>query len=489
MGFLRDPSGFCPNESNARPLSHLSPNSTGNRNFIAWRCAILAYLSERGARRVLKGFEKEPYRRLEGESHRPSGEYAGANPPFDSDVSGEKELNKKQLNKWDEWQRREYKATAAITLSVSHAIAGEIDSLWCAHDMYKLIYSLFSVGNDLQKGDISWGPNTRILRENATSQEIQAHFDAFSTLLSEGKSIGLGVADWDRREKFLLSLPRDLQSNLRTGLRCRSTQTEGVPQEGSWRSPQAEIRQAAQHIRQQKCSQGQSGSASFIDATSWGSAPTLYDNDTTNASPCFILGTWHHTMSPTFALRLSISVLPRSSTSVLLALCTNSRLTRRVTYAFLWKTVVFSSRVFAIIPNPKASPLGHDYWDYVMVYAAMVLNKTIPNRIQGKTTWRLLRASSHTYLRLRSVKAELTTPKARLTRILGQDENVTGYIVLFEHDGSVHLLADVTPASGLDTTLEPLDSLYEVHRSVRRQPYYLITYYDDITQEGESQRH
>lgn len=175
-----------------------------------------------------------------------------------------------------------------------------------------------------------------------------------------------------------------------------------MPQEGSWRSPQAEIRQAAQHIRQQKSSQGQSGSASFIDSTSWGSAPTLFDNDTTNASPCFILGTWHHTMSPTFARRLSISVLPRSSTSVLPALCTNSRLTRRVTYSFLWKTVVFSSRVFAIIPNPKASPLGHDYWDYIMVYAAMVLNKTIVNRIQGKTTWRLLRAISRTPTRSKS---------------------------------------------------------------------------------------
>lgn len=87
-----------------------------------------------------------------------------------------------------------------------------------------------------------------------------------------------------------------------------------MPQEGSWRSPQAEIRQAAQHIRQQKSSQGQSGSASFIDATSWGSAPTLFDNnankpddahlcatialinDITNASPYFILDTCasHH---------------------------------------------------------------------------------------------------------------------------------------------------------------------------------------------------
>lgn len=47
--------------------------------------------------------------------------------------------------------------------------------MWCAHDMYKLVYSPFSVGNDLQKGDISWRLNTRILRENATSQEIQAH--------------------------------------------------------------------------------------------------------------------------------------------------------------------------------------------------------------------------------------------------------------------------------------------------------------------------
>lgn len=53
---------------------------------------------------------------------------------------------------------------------------------------------------------------------------------------------------------------------------------------------------------------------------------------------------------------------------------------------------------------------------------------------------------------LRPVKADLTTPKARLAHILGQDENITSYIVQFEHDGSVHLLADVTPASGLDTT-------------------------------------
>lgn len=55
----------------------------------------------------------------------------------------------------------------------------------------------------------------------------------------------------------------------------------------------------------------------------------------------------------------------------------------------------------------------------------------------------------------------MAIPKARFTRILGQDENITGYIVLFEHDGSVHLLTDVTPASGLDATLGPLDSLYE----------------------------
>lgn len=136
----------------------------------------------------------------------------------------------------------------------------------------------------------------------------------------------------------------------------------------------------------------------------------------------------HHTMSPTFVLRLSISVLPRSSTSVLLALCTNSRLTRRATYAFLWKTVVFSSRVFAIIPNPKASSLGYDHWDYVMVYAVMVLNKTIPSGVQGRTTWRLLRAvsrtptrskgsvtySSHTYLRPPLCQSRVGYPEGQI---------------------------------------------------------------------------
>ena len=248
--------------------------------------------------------------------------------------------------------------------------------------MYKRICSLFSVGNDAQKGDISWRLNTLTLRENATSQEMQAHFDAFSTLLSEGKSTGLDVADWDRREKFLLSLPRDLQTILRTSLRGRSTQTwaelcslfneeidirsrqelrdaqinAAVKMEKGGRRQQdngekggkggkkhkkkkggevkkcgwcgikgheekecrkkaagdpsqAEIRQAIQHIRQQKSSQGQSDSARFIDATAWGSAPTLFDNnankqddvhlwatitlvnDSANASPYFMLDT------------------------------------------------------------------------------------------------------------------------------------------------------------------------------------------------------
>lgn len=338
-----------PDEQYSTSISSI-PKLIGNRNFIAWRRAILAYLSERGARRVLEGFEKEPYR-LEGESHRPPGEYAGANPPSGFDASGEKELNEKQLIKWDEWQSRESKARAAIILSVSQAIAGEIDGLWSAHDMYKLICSLFSVGNDAQKGDISRRLDTLTLRENATSQEMQAHFDAFFALLSEGKSIGLDVADWDRREKFLLSLPRDLQTILRTSLRGRSTQTwaelcslfneeidirsrqdlrdaqinAAVKMEKGGRRQQdngekggkggkkhkkkkggevkkcgwcgikgheekecrkkaagdpsqAEIRQAIQHIRQQKSSQGQSGSARFIDATAWSSAPTLFDN-------------------------------------------------------------------------------------------------------------------------------------------------------------------------------------------------------------------
>ncbi|OXG14335.1 hypothetical protein C367_05860 [Cryptococcus neoformans Ze90-1] len=212
-----------PDEQYSSSISAI-PKLSGIRNFIDWRRAILAYLDERGARRVLEGFEKEPYR-LEGASHRPPGEYAGANPPSGADVSGEKELNEKQLIKWDEWQHRESKARAAITLSISKTVSGEIEGLWCAHDMYKRICSLFSVGNDAQKGDISWRLNSLSLREDATPQEMQAHFDAFSTLLSEGKSIGFEVADWDRREKFLLSLPRNLQSSLRTGLRGLTTQT------------------------------------------------------------------------------------------------------------------------------------------------------------------------------------------------------------------------------------------------------------------------
>ena len=124
----------------------LIPTLTGIDSFVIWNRALLAFL-DRGARRVLGGIDKEPFRRPIDASRpddmrvlRPPGEYAAAEPPSGAQLStGQQTLNKAQRIVWDGWERHERSARAAIILTVSSNIAIAIEYKWSAADMYEHI--------------------------------------------------------------------------------------------------------------------------------------------------------------------------------------------------------------------------------------------------------------------------------------------------------------------------------------------------------------
>lgn len=93
------------------------------------------------------------------------------------------------------------------------------------------------------------------------------------------------------------------------------------------------------------------------------------------------------------------------------------------------------------------------------------VNKTINSGISDKTAWEVITGRkpdphnvrefgeivfAHVPAGLRPIKSDLTVPKGRLARILGQDEMVTGYVVRYEDDGSVGFAPDVRTATGVD---------------------------------------
>lgn len=93
------------------------------------------------------------------------------------------------------------------------------------------------------------------------------------------------------------------------------------------------------------------------------------------------------------------------------------------------------------------------------------VNKTINSGISDKTAWEVITGRkpdphnvrefgeivfAHVPAGLRPIKSDLTVPRGRLARILGQDEMVTGYVVRYEDDGSVGFAPDVRTATGVD---------------------------------------
>ncbi|UOH83756.1 hypothetical protein LQV05_006493 [Cryptococcus neoformans] len=146
------------------------PKLTGFRDFVRWRRALLAYLDERGIGRTIEGCDPEPLRK-EGKEYRPTGERAGLRMAEGNDATEQNPSAAKKAS-WEEWQKRESKARAAILLSVSEAIVTEIEDL---------------ADTDSRKNDIVY-QLTHTLPENSSSEAMQSHIDTFQKLIAEAKA-------------------------------------------------------------------------------------------------------------------------------------------------------------------------------------------------------------------------------------------------------------------------------------------------------------
>ena len=199
-------------------LSQVIPTLTGTDSFVKWRRALTMYLLDKGSLRVLEGREKEPFRRdidptIIGDALiiRPPGEYAGAEQPCAFQSTTGNALDAAQKGSWDEWEKKERKARATILLTVSDGIACEIEHMWSAYEMYIHIQAEHKLDTFERRAIVSWRIQSLRLRTGASADQMDDHYEAFTDLISEAMAAGLHLEDWDKCERFLLSLSNDLE--------------------------------------------------------------------------------------------------------------------------------------------------------------------------------------------------------------------------------------------------------------------------------------
>lgn len=102
------------------------------------------------------------------------------------------------------------------------------------------------------------------------------------------------------------------------------------------------------------------------------------------------------------------------------------------------------------------SVLGHDMWDYAAQYAAVIYMKTTEGK-DGMSTWErytgrsanigsIAKFGARCFVhipRQARLKARLDEPKALPGRIIGQAEDVSGWIVMTDKDKAIHRSRDV----------------------------------------------
>jgi transposase InsO family protein len=137
------------------------------------------------------------------------------------------------------------------------------------------------------------------------------------------------------------------------------------------------------------------------------------------------------------------------------------------------------------------SKLGHLYWDHAARYTAVILMKTSKSE-DGGNPWRkltgrepniasVLRFGSMCFIHVPKetrTKASFENNKAVPGRILGQDEAVSGWIVMRESDGKVIHSRDVRLATG--ETITPLTT-----RTSNTSPTHINI--DDVLREEEEE--
>ena len=111
-------------------------------------------------------------------------------------------------------KRRKGKLDPPSYLTVSAGIAAEIEHLWSAHNTYTHIQAEHRSDTIEHRGNILWRIQTLRLNTGAKADKMNDHHEAFTSLISEAMATEVRLEEWDKCERFLLSLDDDLEIRL-----------------------------------------------------------------------------------------------------------------------------------------------------------------------------------------------------------------------------------------------------------------------------------
>lgn len=205
-------------EEQLSSLSKIVPTLTGTDNFVKWRRAIQNYLLDKGAFRVLLGEETEPHR-LATPFHVPErdGLFAslrmpqGAVDPFPATSVTGNNLTTAQKTEWFAWEAKERKARSTLLLTISPALAEELENLWSANEIYERICREHRVNTVERRGELQQRISFLRLQPDASREQMLQHYDAYVGLVAELAQAGAPFPEWQKCQNFLMSMGKDFQ--------------------------------------------------------------------------------------------------------------------------------------------------------------------------------------------------------------------------------------------------------------------------------------
>jgi hypothetical protein len=99
-----------------------------------------------------------------------------------------------------------------VILIVSHGVQAEIEYMWLANDMYRHISSPHKVDTTCRYADLSARISLLRLPLKAIREKMLEHYEQYSSLSAEAVSAGIRIGDWEKSERFLMSLGDGLGS-------------------------------------------------------------------------------------------------------------------------------------------------------------------------------------------------------------------------------------------------------------------------------------
>lgn len=201
----------------------------GSSNLLQWESDVLTYLTRyKAAHRVLKGIEKEPYRRApdpgqeRDEIVHPKDECAGDAPPAVQATSftPRRELTPHEATAWEKWAEKELLCRSTILSSIPRDIREAVAHRWCSTDILAEVRSLFEIDVNMRKV-LNVKELQALHLAIRSTDSMNAYRTQFQILKNEATRLESKLPDWQLKDFFMEGLPQDLRADIQREIRSR----------------------------------------------------------------------------------------------------------------------------------------------------------------------------------------------------------------------------------------------------------------------------